>query len=89
MREITIYRVRKSFSNIKSQKGAFFLFASAVKCAEKHRLNVYDNKGKLLFSGAEQNLYKRCSPPFTQGRLGEVPICDPRQREAKCSFSKN
>ena len=69
MSEITIYRVRKSFSNIKSQKGAFFLFASAVKCAEKHRLNVYDNKGKLLFSGAEQNLYKRCSPPFTQGRL--------------------
>ena len=57
MREITIYRVRKSFGNIKSQKGAFFLFAAAVKCAEKHRLNVYDNKGKLLFSGMIRNRY--------------------------------
>ncbi|MEE0899002.1 MAG: hypothetical protein U0L88_15440 [Acutalibacteraceae bacterium] len=57
MREITIYRVRKSFGNIKSQKGAFFLFAAAVKCAEKHRLNVYDNKGKLLFSGMKRNRY--------------------------------
>ena len=57
MREITIYRVRKSFSNIKSQKGAFFLFASAVKCAEKHRLNVYVNRGKLLFSGMKRKLY--------------------------------
>lgn len=50
MREITIYRVRKSFRDIKSQKGAFLLFASAVKCAEKHRLNVYDDKGRILFS---------------------------------------
>lgn len=50
MREITIYRVRKSFRDIKSQKGAFLLFATAVKCAEKHRLNVYDNKGRILFS---------------------------------------
>ena len=50
MREITIYRVRKSFRDIKSQKGAFFLFASAVKCAQKHLLNLYDNKGKILFS---------------------------------------
>lgn len=49
MREITIYRVRKSFKDIKSQKGAFFLFESAVKTAKKHRLNVYDNKGKLLY----------------------------------------
>ena len=57
MREITIYRVRKSFGNIKSQKGAFYLFAAAVKCAEKHRLNVYDNKGKLLFSGMKRNRY--------------------------------
>ncbi len=53
MREITIYRVRKSFSDIKSQKGAFFLFDAAVKTAEKYNLNVYDNVGKLLFCGNE------------------------------------
>ncbi len=51
MSEITIYRVRKSFKDIKSQKGAFFLFETAVKVAEKYRLNVYDNEGKLLYNG--------------------------------------
>ncbi len=50
MKEITIYRVRKSFSDIKSQKGAFLLFSQAVRCAEKHRMNVYDNTGRLLFT---------------------------------------
>lgn len=49
MKEITIYRVRKSFSDIKSQKGAFLIFENAVKAAKKHKLNVYDNEGKLLF----------------------------------------
>ena len=49
MSEITIYRVRKSFGDIKSQKGAFFLFETAVKTAQKHKLNVYDNNGKLLY----------------------------------------
>lgn len=49
MSEITIYRVRKSFKDIKSQKGAFFLFESAVKTAQKHKLNVYDNEGKILY----------------------------------------
>ncbi|MBQ6847631.1 MAG: hypothetical protein IJO62_01790 [Clostridia bacterium] len=51
MREITIYRVRKSFSDIKSQKGAFFLFEAAVKTAEKYKMNVYDNVGRLLYKG--------------------------------------
>ena len=49
MSEITIYRVRKSFGDIKSQKGAYFLFETAVKVAKKHRLNVYDNEGNLLY----------------------------------------
>ena len=49
MSEITIYRVRKSFHNLKSQKGAFFLFEAAVKTAQKHKLNVYDNEGNLLY----------------------------------------
>ena len=59
MREITIYRVRKSFMDIKSQKGAFFLFEAAVKCAEKHRLNVYDNKGRILFSAKTSGFEKK------------------------------
>ena len=53
MKEITIYRVRKSFQDIKSQKGAFLIFQTAVKIAEKYRLNVYNNEGKLLY-GCEE-----------------------------------
>ena len=49
MNEITIYRVRKSFTDIKSQKGAFLLFETAVNVAKKHKLNVYNNEGKLLY----------------------------------------
>lgn len=49
MKEITIYRVRKSFQDIKSQKGAFLIFETAVKIAQKYQLNVYDNEGKLLY----------------------------------------
>ena len=49
MKEITIYRVRKSFRDLKSQKGAYFLFETAVKIAKKYRLNVYDNEGTILY----------------------------------------
>lgn len=56
-REITIFRVRKSFSDIKSQKGAFFIFETAVKTAQKFGLNVYGNNGELLFKNfKEENL---------------------------------
>ena len=48
-KEINIFRVRKSFSDIKSQMGAFFTFEAAVKTAEKYNLNVYDSGGKLIF----------------------------------------
>ena len=49
MKEITIYRVRKSFEDIKSQKGAFLIFETAVKTAQKYKLNVYNNDGKLMY----------------------------------------
>ncbi len=54
MNEITIYRVRKSFEDIKSQKGAYLLLEVAVKVAKKHRLNVYNNDGRLLYGSYSQ-----------------------------------
>jgi N-acetylmuramoyl-L-alanine amidase len=48
-KEINIFRVRKNFSDIKSQKGAFFIFEAAVKTAEKYKLNVYDGNGRLIY----------------------------------------
>ncbi len=49
MTEINIYRVRKSFDDIKSQRGAYLLFEAAVKSAQKYKLNVYNNDGRLLY----------------------------------------
>ena len=55
-REITIFRVRKSFCDIKSQKGAFFIFETAVKTAQRFGLNVYGNTGELLFETISQSI---------------------------------
>ena len=58
MNEITIYRVRRSFKDIKSQRGAFFIFETAVKIARKYRLNVYGNSGQLLYSSKPPKIWK-------------------------------
>lgn len=50
MDEITIYRVRKSPNDLKSQKGAFFMFENAVKVAIKYKCNVYDNFKNCVWS---------------------------------------
>lgn len=46
-----MYRVRKTWKDSKSQKGAFTSLANAKKCADKYNLNVYDSKGKEVYSG--------------------------------------
>lgn len=46
----TIYRVRKSANDVKSQVGAFTVLANAKKQADKSGLNVYDGVGKLVYS---------------------------------------
>lgn len=45
-----IYRVRKSFDDIKSQTGAFFIFDNAVNKAYKTRRNVYDDCKNCVWS---------------------------------------
>ena len=44
-----IYRVRKSFDDIKGQKGAYFLLENAVKRAKKTKCNVYDANKKCVW----------------------------------------
>ncbi len=36
-----IYRVRKSWENIASQVGVFFVFEDAVRLAKKKKCNIY------------------------------------------------
>ncbi len=52
--DIKIFRVRKSPYNLKSQKGAYFMFENAVKAAIKHKCNVYDNNKNCLFNYKSQ-----------------------------------
>ncbi len=47
--DIEIFRVRKSFYNIKSQKGAFFILENAIITAQKHKCNVYNNKKECVW----------------------------------------
>lgn len=49
-REITVYRVRKSAFDIKSQSGAFFIFENAVKKAIKTKCNIYDNHKNCIWN---------------------------------------
>ena len=45
------YRVRKSWDDNKSQKGAYTVLANAKKCADKYGYKVYDSNGKDVYSG--------------------------------------
>lgn len=47
---MTIYRVRKSFDDIKSQRGAFFILENAVNKAYKTKRNVYDDSKNCVWS---------------------------------------
>ncbi|WP_276876721.1 N-acetylmuramoyl-L-alanine amidase [Anaerococcus hydrogenalis] len=44
-----LYRVRKSFNDKKSQKGAFKSIDNAKKCADKYRLKVFDEGGNEVY----------------------------------------
>lgn len=49
MSEITIYRVRKSWDDIKSQKGAYFMLETAIKMAFLTKCNVYDSNKNCIW----------------------------------------
>ena len=44
-----LYRVRKSWGDSKSQKGAFKNLNSAINLAKKHKYKVYDSNGKQVY----------------------------------------
>ena len=45
------YRVRKTWKDAKSQKGAFSSLANAKKCADKYGYSVFNSKGKAVYRG--------------------------------------
>lgn len=48
----TLYRVRKTWSDSKTQKGAFKVLSNAKKCADDNAgYNVFDEKGNVVYTG--------------------------------------
>lgn len=48
----TLYRVRKTWSDSKTQKGAFKVLSNAKKCADDNAgYSVFDEKGKVVYTG--------------------------------------
>lgn len=52
----TLYRVRKSWKDVKSQKGAFCDLSNAKKCADKNKgYSVFDESGKVVYTSKSSN----------------------------------
>ena len=52
----TLYRVRKSWKDAKSQKGAFNDLSNAKKCADKNNgYSVFDESGKVVYTSKATN----------------------------------
>ena len=60
-----LYRVRKSWGDSKSQKGAFKNLNSAIDLAKKHKYKVYDSSGKQVYPAVKiVNTSSSTSPKF-------------------------
>ena len=52
----TLYRVRKTWKDAKSQKGAFYDLSNAKKCAEQNKgYSVFDESGKAVYTSKAMN----------------------------------
>ena len=53
-----LYRVRKSWANAASQKGAFKVLDNAKRCADENAgYSVFDENGKVVYTGAATSTY--------------------------------
>ena len=52
----TLYRVRKTWKDVKSQKGAFNDLSNAKKCADENKgYSVFDENGKAVYTSKTTN----------------------------------
>lgn len=55
----TLYRVRKTWKDVKSQKGAFNDLSNAKKCADQNNgYSVFDESGKNVYTGKQSTTKK-------------------------------
>lgn len=66
-----LYRVRKTWADAKSQKGAYKVLKNAKACADKYEgYSVYDEKGNAIYAGKTQKEESTSFKPY----LVEVSI---------------
>lgn len=59
-----LYRVRKSWGDSKSQKGAFKNLNSAINLAKKHKYKVFDSSGKQVYPKVKSANTNNNNPKF-------------------------
>ena len=70
-----LYRVRKSWSDAKSQKGAFNNLDNAKKCADSNDgYFVFDEKGNKIYTGKQTSSGSSDCPYFVQISISDLNI---------------
>lgn len=54
--ERQFFRVRRSWEDIKSQKGAFLILENAISLAKKTKCNIYNNQKECVWNYKEEVL---------------------------------
>ncbi len=55
--DIEIFRVRKSWDDIASQAGAYFLLENAITVAKNRKLNVYNSFKECVWQYKKENAF--------------------------------
>ena len=86
----TLYRVRKSWKDAKSQKGAFYDLSNAKKCADKNSgYSVFDESGKSVYTPkpSGKKSVDAIAKEVIQGKWGNG--ADRKKRLTKAGYDYN
>lgn len=86
----TLYRVRKSWKDAKSQKGAFYDLSNAKKCADKNSgYSVFNESGKVVYTlkSSGKKSVDAIAREVIQGKWGNG--ADRKNRLTKAGYNYN
>lgn len=67
-----LYRVRKTWSDVKSQKGAFKNLDNAKRCADKNKgYKVFDGSGKIVYPLSNKKSIDQVAREVISGKWGD------------------
>lgn len=65
-----LYRVRKSWGDARSQKGAFRRLDNAKRCADRFGYTVYDENGGTVYSPSSRKTIDQLAREVIRGNWG-------------------